>query len=514
MDDILHTPGQEVRSARLRRVIPEDISGRSLGSRLRGAGSAILDGAELLRRSVSRLFHRLDSTAVGGKLWGPAAFLAAAGFLGVALVVSTVYTPSYVVTVDGVDLGTVRDPQVFEDVMDRVEARATAILGYDYDLGSQVDYEFALIEKDALSSVSGFETYLFNHIGEVMKSYVLTVDGQFIGAASDIIPLNNILDAIKAPYINENTIESDFVEPVSIVHEFTPSDIMQDLDHMSELLTANTTGETSYEVQKGDTFSAIAYANDMSIDELEALNPSLDINKLYVGQVLTVREAIPFLSVRTVDAVEYTEEIPCPVREVQDNTMYQGDKKTVTTGVPGEALVNADITYVNGIEKERTVTAYQVLSEATETVVHVGTKARPKTMATGHLKWPLAVNGTITSKYGYRTIFGTYSFHSGIDIGAAHGISIKAADGGKVIFAGEGNGSTWSYGKYVVIDHENGLKTIYAHCSSLNVKAGDRVYQGQVIAKVGSTGRTTGPHLHFQVKYKNVTVNPWNYLNK
>lgn len=514
MDDILHTSGEEALSARVRRAIPEDISGRGLGSRLRGAGNAILDGAELLRRGVSRLFHRLDSTAVGGKLWGPAAFLAAAGFLGVALVVGTVYIPSYVVTVDGVDLGTVREPEVFERAMDRVEARATAILGYDYELDSQVDYEFALIEKDTLSSVSGFETYLFNHIGEVMKSYVLTVDGQFIGAASDIAPLNDILDSIKAPYINENTIESDFVEAISIAHEFTPSDIMQDLGRMSEILTANTTGETSYEVQKGDTFSAVAYANDMSIDELKTLNPATDINKLYVGQVLTVSEAIPFLSVRTVDAVEYTEEIPCPVREVKDSTMYQGDRKTVTAGVPGQALVNADVTFVNGVEKERTVTAYQVLSDATETVIHVGTKARPKTMATGHFKWPLAITGTITSKYGYRTIFGSYSFHSGIDIGAPYGTSIKAADGGKVIFAGEGSGSTWSYGKYVVIDHENGLKTIYAHCSSLKVKTGDRVYQGQVIAKVGSTGRATGNHLHFQVKLNNKTVSPWNYLNK
>lgn len=514
MDEILHTPDEEALSAHIRRAIPESIPGRSLGRRLQGAAGALLDGAELLRRRAQRIFHRLDGMAVSSKHWGPAAFLAAAGIIGVTLVVGTVYTPSYVVSVDGVTLGTVAEPEVFENAIERVEARATSILGYDYTLDSEVSYEFALIEKDTLSSVSGFETYLFNQVGEVMKSYVLTVDGKFIGAAAEQVQLDRMLDAIQAPYITDNTVDVGFVETVSITHEYTPSDIMQDLTQMEAALTENTNGETVYTVQKGDTFSAIAYANDMSIDELKALNPGIDINKLYIGQTLTVREVIPFLSVRTVDALTYEEEIPSPVVEVKDDSMYQGTKKTVTAGKAGQAVVTADVTYVNGVEKERTVISREVVSEATDTVVHVGTKARPKTMATGTFKWPLAVNGTITSKYGYRYIFGSYSFHSGIDIAAPYGTSIKAADGGKVVFAGTGTGSSWSYGNYVIIDHENGLRTIYAHCSKLNVKTGDRVYQGQVIAKVGATGRATGNHLHFQVKLNGTTVSPWNYLKR
>lgn len=514
MDEILHTPDEEALSAHIRRAIPESIPGRRLTRRVKGAAGVLLDGAELLRRRAQRIFHRLDGMAVNSKHWGPAAFLAAAGIIGVALVVGTVYTPSYVVSVDGVTLGTVAEPEVFENVIERVEARATSILGYDYTLDSDVSYEFALIEKDTLSPVSGFETYLFNHVGEVMKSYVLTVDGKFIGAATEQVQIDRMLDAIQAPYITDSTVDVDFVETVSITHEYTPSDIMQDLEQMQAALTENTNGETVYTVQKGDTFSAIAYANDMSIDELKAFNPGIDINKLYIGQTLTVREVIPFLSVRTVDALTYTEEIPSPVVEVKDSSMYQGTKKTVTTGKAGQAVVTADVTYVNGVEKERAVTSREVVSEATETVVHVGTKARPKTMATGKFKWPLAVNGTITSKYGYRYIFGSYSFHSGIDIAAPYGTSIKAADGGKVVFAGKGTGSAWSYGNYVIIDHENGLKTIYAHCSSLKVKTGERVYQGQVIAKVGATGRATGNHLHFQVKLRGTTVSPWNYLNR
>ena len=150
-------------------------------------------------RSVGALLHRADAAAAGHKAVGPLAFLLIAGVIGVALVVGTVYTPSYVVSVDGVTLGVVSDPEVFEGAMERVEARASDILGYDYTLDNAVTYDFALTEKDKLSNVGDFETYLFDQIGEVMKSYVLKVNGQFIGAAQDEASLTAMLDAIKAP---------------------------------------------------------------------------------------------------------------------------------------------------------------------------------------------------------------------------------------------------------------------------------------------------------------------------
>ena len=507
MDELLHAPEGEALSRRLRRGAG---AGADTPSGFRAFAERAMDGAEILRRGASRVFHRVDGASSGHKLWGPVAFLAAAGILGVALVVGTVYTPSYVVSVDGVTLGTVQEQETFEAAVDRVEARASGILGYDYTIDSDITYEFALTEKDQLSSVASFETYLFDQIGEVMKSYLLSVDGQFIGAAADQAQLDALLESIQAPYINENTISAEFVEPITITHEYTSSDIMQDLSQMEATLTANTTGETTYEVQAGDTFMAIAYAHDMSMSELEELNPGIDINKLYIGQILTIRQTIPFLSVKTVDAITYTEAIECPVEEIEDDTMYQGETKTVTQGVEGEALISAEVTYVNGYEEERNITSTTVLSEPTTTVVRVGTKVRPRTMATGTFIWPLS--GKITSNYGYRYIFGSYSYHSGLDIAASYGTSIKAADGGTVVFAGTGTGGYWSYGKYVVIDHGNGIQTIYAHCSSLNVSTGDKVYQGQVSAKVGATGRATGNHCHFQVKVNGTTVSPWNYL--
>ena len=464
-----------------------------------------------LQQRLELLQRRLDTATAGERrLISPLNFFAAAAVIGVAAIVATVYTPAYVVTQNGVVLGTVSDPQVFEDVVDRVEDRASEILGYEYTLDGEATYDFALTEPENITPTAQFETYLFDRIGEVMKNYVLTVNGAFIGAAQDRAVLDGVLEQVKSAYVTENTVSSEFVGTVSISHKYTASDVNQDAAAMLTALTANTNGQTVYEVQKGDTFMQIALDNGMTVSEMEALNPDVDINKIYIGQLLNVKEEIPFLSVKTVDNVTYTESIDCPVVEVEDDTMFQGQTKVLDAGTPGEQVVTADIAYLNGVEQERTILSTEVTREATNKVVAVGTKVRPSWYPTGSYIWP--VYGTITSKFGYRSVFGSYSYHDGLDIAAPYGTTIKASDGGTVVFAGTGTGGYWSFGNYVMIDHGNGVRTIYAHCSSVLVSAGEHVYQGQAIAKVGSTGRSSGNHCHFEMQINGTPVNPRSYL--
>jgi murein DD-endopeptidase MepM/ murein hydrolase activator NlpD len=127
---------------------------------------------------------------------------------------------------------------------------------------------------------------------------------------------------------------------------------------------------------------------------------------------------------------------------------------------------------------------------------------------TGSLSWP--VNGPVTSGFGWRIhpILGYKKFHTGIDIGVGYGVPIRAADGGTVIYA------TWmgGYGNVIIVDHGNGLSTLYAHQSSLAVGTGARVSRGQSIGYVGSTGFSTGPHLHFEVRVNGNPVDPMGYL--
>ncbi|QDR81916.1 murein hydrolase activator EnvC family protein [Sporomusa termitida] len=126
----------------------------------------------------------------------------------------------------------------------------------------------------------------------------------------------------------------------------------------------------------------------------------------------------------------------------------------------------------------------------------------------GALIWPAA--GPITSPFGWRVhpIFGTQRYHSGIDIGADYGDSILAADSGTVVFSGWMGG----YGKAVIINHGGGISTLYAHNSELLVEEGYRVQKGQLISRCGSTGYSTGPHLHFEVRENGTPVSPLGYL--
>jgi len=128
----------------------------------------------------------------------------------------------------------------------------------------------------------------------------------------------------------------------------------------------------------------------------------------------------------------------------------------------------------------------------------------------GKFQFPLASYTRLSSQYGYRIhpIYGTKKFHAGIDYAAPHGTAIYAADDGVVLTSGWVNG----YGYTVSINHGSGYVTMYAHCSKLLVSSGQSVKRGQTVAKVGSTGNSTGNHLHFEVRVNGKTVNPAGYL--
>lgn len=154
-------------------------------------------------------------------------------------------------------------------------------------------------------------------------------------------------------------------------------------------------------------------------------------------------------------------------------------------------------------------------ASSTSTYKNIGTR-----VVTGETRVPTnlgvslikPISGVISSRYGIRW----RDNHKGLDIAAPKGTAIKAAAGGKVIFSGYGSESNSysGYGNIVVIQSTSSLVIRYGHCSALYVKTGETVVQGQVIAAVGSTGISTGNHLHFEIRYKGTAVNPQNYIYK
>ena len=131
-------------------------------------------------------------------------------------------------------------------------------------------------------------------------------------------------------------------------------------------------------------------------------------------------------------------------------------------------------------------------------------------VSNGYFTWPVPSSSYISSPYGWRVhpIWGSSLFHAGTDIGADYGDSILAADGGTVIYAGYND----SYGNFVMISHSSGYVTLYAHCNQLLVYSGQSVSQGETIALVGSTGDSTGPHCHFEVRYNGSTVDGMSFF--
>ena len=137
-----------------------------------------------------------------------------------------------------------------------------------------------------------------------------------------------------------------------------------------------------------------------------------------------------------------------------------------------------------------------------------GTKSSSGVPYSGTFSWPLPSRGTLTSPYGWRNLWGKQNFHSGTDIAIAGGTTIKAAAPGTVVKSGMYN----SYGNYVVVDHGGGVMTGYAHMSRRSVSVGQQVSTGQKLGEVGSTGNSSGNHLHFQVFINGSTTDPMQYF--
>ena len=166
-------------------------------------------------------------------------------------------------------------------------------------------------------------------------------------------------------------------------------------------------------------------------------------------------------------------------------------------------------------DAEKYKAIYEAAEEAEAALIRENSRAlsygaNPVKYSGGKFVWPVPGVKRITSSYGYRIhpVYKTKKFHTGIDIGAGYGLNIVASADGVVTLATTNGG----YGKCIIINHGSGLSTLYGHCSTLLVSQGDKVTKGQVIAKVGSTGVSTGPHLHYEVRVNGSTTDPMNYV--
>lgn len=414
---------------------------------------------------------------------------------------------AYDVILGETSIGSVRNKEEVISVMNTLEADLTRTYDMDISLDEEISFVEIKVKDEFITPIEEIQDEIKEQMHFSVYAYTLKIDGVEVGSLKTESEILDLLEEIKKPYQateedSENIKSIEFVEDVEIVKSKLPVYKVGTKEDLYNHLMTSSEEMKTHTVEVGESFWTIAKIYGMTVEELTAANADKDPSKLQIGDEIKLLVPKSLITVATKSEVQYTERIKYETAIEYNDKMYKTEKKTKVSGVSGEKSVVANEIKHNGIVVDKEIISEEVLKEPVTEVIIRGTQEPPKTVATGTFIVP--TRGSISSRYGMRN----GSMHQGIDYAAKTGTPINAADGGKIVFAGyKGN-----YGYLVEIDHGNGFKTRYAHCSKILVSVGDKVYKGQHIANVGNTGRSTGPHLHFEVLKNGKNYNPANYL--
>lgn len=404
----------------------------------------------------------------------------------------------------GQKIGIVASKEPLQQAIDEMEKQIEAYYNMDAIAEGDIAFSPVAVKPSMIQDDSAVIAAIKKDMHFKVRATALVVNGKQIAILKDADAAQSILDKIKQPYVDKakgdpNIREIRIADDVQLVDKLVEYSQVEDVDDVYNRIMAGTEGQKIYEVKAGDTIWAIAKRYQLSIDDIKKANPDMaSLDDLQIGDKINLTVPEKIINVETVERVEYTEAIPYQTVYKQDSSLYKNQSKVVKEGSEGQRKVTADVIKRNGIEEKRVIVAETVVKQASDQVIAKGTKPLPSLIGTGNIGLP--ARGRITSRFGYRG----REFHTGVDIAAPYGSPIYAADNGKVIWAGwDGN-----YGRLVKIDHGNGMVTYYAHISRIVVKVGQRVAKGQLIAYVGTSGRSTGPHVHFEVRKNGKPINP------
>ena len=295
-----------------------------------------------------------------------------------------------------------------------------------------------------------------------------------------------------------------FGEKVEISEAYVSKSLITSPEEAADQITKESEKNEIYVVQSGDTLSTIANGHGLYVKDVLALNSGLtERTTLQIGDEIIITVPQPELTIMTVEQSTYEEEYFAEVEYVYNDNWYTTKSVVLQEQEAGYHEVTALITKRNGTEESREMIDEVVLKEPVKKIVEVGTQTPPT-----YIK-PLS-GGRQTSGFGRRKAptKGASTNHRAIDWATPTGTAIWASSGGTVSVAGWQSG----YGYVVYINHPDGNQTRYGHLSKILVSPGQKVKQGQKIALSGNTGRSTGPHLHFELRVNGTPVNPYNYF--
>jgi murein DD-endopeptidase MepM/ murein hydrolase activator NlpD len=427
-------------------------------------------------------------------------------------------------------IGTVSDKEIVEEIItEKVERLENSYQDIDFHIGSEVEY----ISEQVFHSTANNEEAVKNFENAIKlqaEASAIVIDGNPVVYVDNKNTADEVIKMLKLQYVTEEQLadlearkasatttppalkenESRLIDvrlskEVAIQEEKITPDKILSAEEALTFLQKGTLEEKKYTVQEGDVLGSIANDHGLKLVEFLGLNPELKEDTVVkIGQEVNITAPKPYAEIIVEKEENKNEVIPFTNEVVNDAEMPKGDSKVQQEGQNGAKSVTYHISEQNGVIIQKDITTETVVQEPVNHIVVKGTKVIPS-RGSGSLAWP-AVGGYISSQMGYR--WG--KMHKGIDIARPSDRTIKAADNGIVVSAGFDG----SYGNKVIIDHQNGLRTLYAHLSSIKVSVGQTVSQGSAIGVMGSTGDSTGVHLHFEV-YKNGEMqNPLSYVKR
>jgi murein DD-endopeptidase MepM/ murein hydrolase activator NlpD len=464
--------------------------------------------AHLVRKEKIQYFKR------GAKLYMPLVWNALSYLLPAAATVFLVLTVqrglagNYIlnVQVNGQSVGYVASEQVFESAREDVQSRITTAKAAMEATGAQVsDTKWEINPTYTLSDFPGAvmtendvtDAILRASSSEISDGTAVYIDGSLSYVTTEGDHLRSFLENIRAPY--EDALDPnkrvEFVHDIRLVDGVYFTSSITSYDSILGALNASDGTSADYTVQEGDTLQSVESQTGLSFENLQQLNPQIDSAE-YVptaGDSLVVaQDTAPLLQVKTVVRTSVEEAVQYSSQTIESDDYDYGKTVTVQEGVAGLQETTYDITYINGQVSDTNIVNITRLQDPVNEIIAKGTKLKNGSVASygsGTWVWPVP-------QYTYVSRWMS-AYHTGTDICAPYGVDILASDSGVVVTAG----THYSYGNYVVIDHGNGYKTLYAHMSSIAVSVGQAVTQKQVIGHVGSTGDSTGNHCHFEMYY-------------
>ena len=451
--------------------------------------------------------------------------LALAGMLTV--VQHTIAQPyALEVQVNGQTVGYVANEDVFNSAKEAVQERIN-YAGTDENTKWTVEPTYTVsVAHNVLDESQMADAILKSSSDQITEGTALYLDGELTAVCADGTALQSYLSSLLEPYedAEDPNVTVGFNKDVTLENGIYFKESFQDEADVESMLSGVQQAEKTYVVQNGDTIWSIARSNGLTVKELCDMNADFTENgengltqnsKILPGDELTVVKEEETLEVRITKIETWQEEIPYTTETTKSNEYNVGTKKTVQEGEKGIRSITAQRVYdTNGNQLSQQILSTEVLKEpVTEKIVEGTKKVVSASSSTkyitgsGQFIWPVP---------GYRYCSRWYgSGHKGVDICAAAGTPIYASAGGTVTKAGYNKaGAGTGYGYSIIINHGNGYTTVYAHCLSLVVHAGQTVKQGQLIGYVGSTGRSSGNHCHFEIRRNGSYIQPQSVFNR